>query len=255
MVDWKPRTELGREVIEGKVKNIDEIFERGVKIKEPEITDTLLPDLGKEIIFIGGSPGKGGGIKRTSTRRTARMHRSGRRFNINACVVVGRPGYIGIGKASGVEHTVAIEKATQQAKLNIIPIRRGCGSWECGCKENHSIPMKISGKSGALKMELLPAPKGIGLCIGEEMKKIMRLAGIEDLWSKMYGDTRTRFSYALGLFDAFKNLNKFKIEEAEDSLITIEKKPKNKKTKNEVTESIIEDTKEESKDDVTLVEE
>ncbi|MBI4895754.1 MAG: 30S ribosomal protein S5 [Candidatus Aenigmarchaeota archaeon] len=213
MVDWKPRTELGKEVMEGKVKDIDEIFERGVKIKEPEIVDILLPDLGKEIIFIGGSPGKGGGIKRTSTRRTARMHRSGRRFNINACVAVGRPGYIGIGKASGTEHTVAIEKATQHAKLNIIPIRRGCGSWECGCKEHHSIPMKISGKSGALKLDLLPAPKGIGLCIGEEMKKIMRLAGISDLWSKMFGDTRTRFSYTLALFDAFKNLNKVKIEE------------------------------------------
>ena len=122
-MDWKPKTELGKEVMEGKVNSIDEIVERGLKIKEPEIVDMLLHDIGKEIIFMGGSPGKGGGIKRTSTRRTARMHRSGRRFKINACVVVGCPGYIGIGKASGTEHSIAIEKATQQAKLNIIPTK------------------------------------------------------------------------------------------------------------------------------------
>ncbi len=211
--EWIPRTQLGKDVFEGKITSIEEIVSEGLKIKEPEIVDRLLPDLGKEIIFIGGSPGKGGGIRRTSTRRTARMHKSGRRFSINACVVVGRPGYIGIGKASGAEHSQAIEKATQQAKLNIIPIRRGCGSWECACAEHHSIPLKISGKSGAVTVELLPAPKGIGLCIGYEMKKILRLSGLDDVWSKVYGDTRTRFSYALALFDCIKNLNKFKMEE------------------------------------------
>ena len=212
-MNWIPKTELGKDVMEGKIKSIDEVFDQGIKIKEPEIVDMLLPDLGKDIIFIGGSPGKGGGIKRTSTRRTARMHRSGRRFNINACVVVGRPGYIGIGKASGLEHTIAIEKATQQAKLNIIPIKRGCGSWQCGCDYPHSIPLKMSGKAGAIKIELHPAPRGIGLCIGEEMKKILRLAGIEDVWSKVFGDSRTRFSYTLAIFDSFKNLNKIKIDE------------------------------------------
>jgi len=215
-MDWKPRTELGKEVVEGKITDINEIFNRGLKIKEAEVVDMLLPDLGKEIIFIGGSPGKGGGIKRTSTRRTARMHKSGRRFSINACVAVGRPGYIGIGKSSGLEHTIAIEKATQQAKLNIIPIKRGCGSWECACKEKHSIPFRIQGKAGALRIELNPAPKGIGLCIGEEMKKIFRLAGVDDIWSKVFGDTRTRFSYVLAIFDAFKNINKIKLDEKDN---------------------------------------
>ncbi|MBI5332476.1 MAG: 30S ribosomal protein S5 [Candidatus Aenigmarchaeota archaeon] len=243
-MDWKPKTELGREVVEGKIKSIDEIIDRGLKIKEPEIVDMLLPDLGKEIIFMGGSPGKGGGIKRTSTRRTARMHKSGRRFNINACVIVGRPGYIGVGKASGREHVIAIEKATQQAKMNIIPIRRGCGSWECVCGKQHSIPFKIKGKAGSLTVELLPAPKGIGLCIGDEMKKIFRLAGIDDIWSRVFGDSRTRLSYTLAIIDAFRNLNKFKLSEQEEKALNKEELIEDNKAVPEKEETLEEMTQE-----------
>src|SRR3989338_9382529 len=109
--EWIPRTELGKRVFSGEISSMQEIFNNGWKIKEAQIVDRLLPDIRSEIIFMGGSPGKGGGIKRTPTRRTVRIHRSGRRYKISACVVVGRPGYIGIGKATAKEHDVAINKA------------------------------------------------------------------------------------------------------------------------------------------------
>ncbi len=129
--NWKPKTELGKRVAEGSITSLEEIFSSGKKIKEPEIVDKLLPNLQSDIILIGGSPGKGGGIKRTPTRRTARMHRSGRRYRVSALVVIGNgDGYLGIGKSRSIEHRDAIEKATQEAKLNIIPVKRGCGSWE-----------------------------------------------------------------------------------------------------------------------------
>ncbi|HLD48911.1 MAG TPA: 30S ribosomal protein S5 [archaeon] len=208
---WKPKTEVGMKVFEGTITNIDEIFSSGKKISEPEIADRLLT-LKSEIIFIGGSPGKGGGIKRTTTRRTVRMHRSGRRYKVSALVVVGDSnGHIGIGKASAVEHSVAIEKATQAAKLNIIPVKRGCGSWECGCKEGHSIPVSINGKSGSVNIALKPAPKGVGLCVNDEAKKMMRLAGINDIWCSSFGDTRSRVNYAFALFKAFKKINRMKM--------------------------------------------
>ena len=57
---WKPRTKLGKEVMEGKW-DIRTILQNGMKIKEFQIVDKLMPDLGNEIIYIGGSPGKGGG--------------------------------------------------------------------------------------------------------------------------------------------------------------------------------------------------
>jgi small subunit ribosomal protein S5 len=240
--DWKPKTELGKKVANGEITDIDIVFEKGWKIKEPEIVDRLLPGLERNILFIGGSPGKGGGVKRTSTRRTARMHRSGRRYRISACVVVGSPGYIGVAKAVGVEHSSAIEKATDAAKLNLIPIRRGCGSWECGCGGNHSIPFKIRGKSGAVTVELWPAPKGLGLCIGDEIKKILNLVGIKDIWSKVLGDTRTRYSYSLAIFGALKNLNKMKIPEKEKTVEkNMEEETKELVESSETAEELIEE--------------
>jgi len=211
---WNPKTELGKEVLKGTITSIDEIFEQGRKIKESKIVDKLLPNLESEIILIGGSPGKGGGIRRTPTARTARMHRSGRRYKASAVVVVGnKDGYLGIGKGVSVDNKVAIDKATEAAKLNIIPIKRGCGSWECGCGQKHSIPYKVEGKCGSVRVVLIPAPKGIGLCVSDEVKKIMRLAGIQDIWSKTFGNTGTRKNLSFAVFNAFKNLNKMKVPE------------------------------------------
>lgn len=213
--EWIPRTELGKMVANGTI-TLDEIFQQGKKIKEPQIIDKLLPNLQTDIIFIGGSPGKGGGIKRTPTRRTARMHRSGRRYKVSAAVIVGNgDGYIGVGLAHAIEHRVAIEKATSDAKLNVIPVKRGCGSWECGCGGTHTIPFEVSGRSGSVRVSLIPAPKGIGLCVNDEAKKIMRLAGITDLWTRCYGESRSRLNYLYAVINAFKNTNKMKTSSSE----------------------------------------
>ena len=67
---WKPKTVLGKKVLAGEITDIDEVFASGVKIAEPPIVDILLPDLEKDVIFVGGSTGKGGGIRRTPFRRT-----------------------------------------------------------------------------------------------------------------------------------------------------------------------------------------
>ena len=212
--NWVPKTGLGKDVVEGRIISLDEIFAAGRKIKEPEIVDKLVPNLRSEIIFIGGSPGKGGGDQETPTRRTARMHRSGRRYRISALVVVGDGDkYIGVGKSAAIENRVAIEKATQNAKINIIPVKKGCGSWECACGEAHSIPFEVKGKKGSVIVSLRPAPKGLGLCINDEAKKILVLAGIRDIWVKSFGETRSRINYVEAMFDAFRKINRIRTGE------------------------------------------
>ncbi len=204
---WIPKTEIGKAVFEGKITNIDEIFKLGKKIIEPEIIDKLVPNLKNEIILIGGRTGKGGGIERIPTRITATMTKSGRRFTYSAFVVVGNEdGLVGIGKGTAPETRAAIEKAIAKAKLNLIKIKRGCGSWECTCNTEHSIPYKSSGKTGSVRVILLPAPKGIGLVADDESKKILRLAGIKDIWVKTFGDTSTRINLISAIFDALKKL-------------------------------------------------
>jgi small subunit ribosomal protein S5 len=205
--EWIPKTGLGKQVLEGKIKTIDEIFEQGLKILEPQIVDKLLPNLKSEVIFIGGRTGKGGGIQRIPIRITAKMTKSGRRFRMGAFVVVGNEdGIVGIGSGKAPDARSAILKAMQKAKLNLIKVKRGCGSWECSCNEEHSIPFKSEGKSGSVRVILYPAPKGVGLVADDTSKKILRLAGIKDVWVKTFGNTGMRKNLVTAIYNALKNL-------------------------------------------------
>jgi small subunit ribosomal protein S5 len=210
---WLAKTKLGNRVLKGEYATIDDVLKTGELILEAGIVDYLIPDLREEIIYIGGSPGKGGGSRRTATKRTARMHKSGRRFKLTALIVVGNEnGVIGIGKSSSREHRVALERASEQAKINVIRVRRGCGSWECGCGGEHSIPFKAHGKHGSVSVRLIPAPKGVGIVANDTTKKILALAGIKDIWVKTQGQTSTRQNLAYAVLDALKNLNTTKGE-------------------------------------------
>ncbi|MBI4177060.1 MAG: 30S ribosomal protein S5 [Candidatus Aenigmarchaeota archaeon] len=207
---WKPVTKLGKEVMENKW-DLKSILEAGIKIKEFQIVDKLMPELGHEIIYIGGSPGKGGGSQRTITKKTARMHKSGRRFRISSLVVVGNgDGIIGVGQGTGKEHRNAIEKAVEHAKLNMVFIKRGCGSWQCACGQPHSLPLRGVGRAGSVKVELKPAPRGTGLAVSDDLKKILKAAGVKDAWCRTSGNTSARTNLIKAGFNALKSMNNMK---------------------------------------------
>jgi small subunit ribosomal protein S5 len=94
------------------------------------------------------------------------------------------------------------------AKLNLYPIKRGCGSWECGCGETHSLPFQVKGKAGSVILTLLPGPQGLGLVVGDTGKVVLQLAGIKDCWSKATGTTTTTTSFAFAAFEALKQTGK-----------------------------------------------
>ncbi len=210
--NWVPKTGLGRKVMNGEITSIDEIFDKGLIIREPEIVEVLVPELETYLIRTGGMPGKGGGKSRTSVRVTTRMHKSGRRRTLHALVIAGNcNGLLGMGYATGEDAQRAIQKAERQAKLHMVPIIRGCGSWECGCGGKHSLPFKVKGRSGSISVELLPAPIGLGLCVAHEMKKLMQFAGITDVWARSFGNTGSRLNFARATFEALKSVNKMRM--------------------------------------------
>lgn len=88
-----------------------------------------------------------------------------------------------------METVPAKEKSIRAAKKGLIEVARGCGSWECGCGEPHSLPFAVEGKCSSVKVRLLPAPKGTGLCVENELKKILKLAGYKDVWSQVSGQS------------------------------------------------------------------
>jgi len=126
-------------------------------------------------------------------------------------IVGNKDGYVGGGLGKSKDTVPSREKAVRNAKLNVFKIRRGCGSWECGCREPHSIPFKVRGKEGSVIIELMPAPKGKGLVIEPECAKILRLAGIKDVWSKTYGQTKIKTNLARACLKALQQLMEFKI--------------------------------------------
>ncbi|MEM2956092.1 MAG: 30S ribosomal protein S5 [Candidatus Pacearchaeota archaeon] len=205
---WKPKTELGKLVKDGKIKDIDEILENGKKILESQIVDTLLPNLKVELLMIGQAKGKFGGGKRRFWRQTQRKRAEGNVPSFACLAVVGDGnGHVGIGMGKARETLPAKEKAVRKAKLNIIKVNRGCGSFDCSCSDLHSIPFKTEGKVGSVVIRLMPASKGTGLVIDDECKKIMRAVGIKDIYSRTFGQTRTKINLAVACFEALKKIS------------------------------------------------
>jgi small subunit ribosomal protein S5 len=175
---------------EGHISSIEEVFTEGLKIREPEIVDVLLPDLQEEVINIG---------------LVQKQTDAGEKSRFKAIVAVGnRDGYLGLGSGKAKQVRTAIEKAAVDARLNVTPIRRGCGSWECGCGKPHSLPFRVRGKCGGVEIVLIPGPRGLGVVASETAKVILSLAGVKDCWTKSYGDTRTVPSFAYAIFDALR---------------------------------------------------
>jgi len=210
LANWIPKTNLGKAVIAGKIKDIDEILNNNLKIFELEIVDSLLNNIETEVIKIGQAKGKFGGGKRRPWRQTQKKTAEGNVPTFGCMAIVGdKNGHLGLGYGRSKETVPSKLKAIGKAKLKIFKVRRGCGSFDCTCSEKHSIPIKTEGKVGSVRMVLLPAPKGTGLVADNECKKVFRLAGIKDIYTKVFGQTKTKINMIKACVAALKNLSKY----------------------------------------------
>ncbi len=198
-VEWVPTTKLGKLVSSGKVTSMTAALNSDYPLREPQIVDHLIgEDLEDEVLKVN---------------MVQRMTDSGRRTRFSITVVVGNSdGYVGLGSARGKEVGPTIKKAIDNAKLNMIELIRGCGSWECGCRTPHSLPFKVIGKSGSTIVTLRSAPRGVGLAVGDVAKKILKLAGIQDAWGFSRGQTRTTVNNAKAVMDALLQTNLMKVQ-------------------------------------------
>ncbi len=236
LAEWQPKTELGRKVRNKEITNIDEILDKGLRVLEPEIVDTLL-NLSSELILVGQSKGKFGGGQRRVFRQTQKKTMEGNKPKFSAYAVVGnKDGYIGLGSGKSKETIPAREKAMRNAKLNLFKIRRGTGSWEDASKDAHSIPFAVQGKCGSVEVTLMPAPKGKGLIVEKEVKKILELAGIQNAWSKIRGQAKNKFNLVKATEEALRNLSRMKIKTSDIEKFSIVEGPlpSKKESKEEV---------------------
>jgi small subunit ribosomal protein S5 len=189
--EWSPRTSLGMLVNDGKINSMDQVYENGLRIQEAEIVRHLLPDIKSQVVHVG--------IVQKQTD-------AGEMTRFNALVAVGNEaGWFGIGKGKASQMRIAIDKSTTAAYLNVIPVKLGCGSWECRCNQLHSVPFKVRGKGGSVAVEIIPGPRGLGLVAGENIKSLLKLAGLKDAWTKSFGSTSTMSSTTKAIFNALRS--------------------------------------------------
>ncbi len=198
--EWTPLTELGKRVKSHEITSIEQIFHSGKRIEEREIVDALLPNLKSEVIDI---------------MSVQRMTKNNRKAKYRVTAVVGdQNGHVGVGAGKDIEVRAAIENAISNAKKNIIPIIFGCGSWQCQCGTNHSLPFTTTGKCGSVEVILKPAPRGLGIVASDPVRKMLMLAGVKDLWSFSKGRTRAKYNVLMAVQSALAKINSMKNIEA-----------------------------------------
>ena len=197
---WTPKTRMGEMVKNKEITSIEDIFKMGKPIKEVEIIDALLPNIKDSVLEIA---------------IVQRMTKNNRKAKYRVTVVVGDGnGHVGVGTGKDVEVRPAITSAIKDAKMNIIPVSCSCGSWECNCKTNHSLPMKAVGRCGSAYVILKPAPRGIGVVANKIIKQVVALAGIKDVWSFTRGRTRNIYNTAMATYKALESINKISNHDA-----------------------------------------
>ena len=204
---WVPKTKLGMMVKTGKEKNLDKILAEDKKILEAEIVESLIP-LEYDLLLIGQAKGKFGGGKRRAWRQTQKKTMEGNVVTFSCMAVVGdKKGHVGIGYGKAKETLPSRAKALRNAKIQIIKVTRGYETREEKSNDPHTVPFLVEGKCGSIRLKLIPAPRGTGLVVGDECKKILRLAGIHDVYGVTKGQTRTTFNVAKACIEALKKTN------------------------------------------------
>jgi small subunit ribosomal protein S5 len=130
-------------------------------------------------------------------RRVARVVAGGRRFSFSVAIIIGnRKGKVGVGLGKAGDTALAIDKATRDAKKNMITIN---------LTEDASIAHDVSAKFCASRVSLIPV-KGRGLVAGSSVRPVLELAGITNVLAKVHSGSKNGLNNARAAIEALKQL-------------------------------------------------
>jgi len=185
--EWVPCTKLGRLVRDGKIRSMEQVFLFSLPIKEYQVTDLFMKDKLKDEVM--------------QIMPVQKQTSAGQRTRFKCVVCVGDyDGHIGMGTKCAKEVATAIRGGINAAKCGVLPVRRGYWGAKIGLP--HTVPIKLTGKCGSVRIRLIPAARGTGIVASPTSKKVLQMAGIQDCYTASQGHTKTRGNFAKAAFDA-----------------------------------------------------
>jgi small subunit ribosomal protein S5 len=135
--------------------------------------------------------------KLVQVNRVAKVVKGGRIFGFTALTVVGDgKGKVGFGRGKAREVPVAIQKAMEAARRNMIQVDLA----------GDTIQYPIKAKHGAAKIYMQPASQGTGVIAGGAMRAVLELAGVHNVLAKCYGSTNP-INVVRATFNALKEMS------------------------------------------------
>ena len=143
----------------------------------------------------GDAPENGLREKTIAINRVTKVHKDHRNLRYAALTVVGDgEGRVGMGKGKAREVPVAVQKAMEQARRNLIKVSL----------KNGSLHHSVHGEHGASNVMMLPAAKGTGIIAGGPMRAVFEVLGITDVVAKSHGSSNP-YNLVRATLDALKN--------------------------------------------------
>lgn len=132
-------------------------------------------------------------------RRVTRVTSGGRRMNFSVAVVAGdHKGRVGVGLGKSIDTASAVEKATREAKKNLIRVP---------LSGQMTIPHAVEGKFASARIMIFPA-RGRGVVAGSSARAVIELAGIKDVCAKFLSGSKNKLNNARAAIEALNNLVK-----------------------------------------------
>jgi small subunit ribosomal protein S5 len=129
--------------------------------------------------------------------RVTRVTKGGKRFSFRATVALGDgKGRVGIGVAQGLDVAQSMQKASHQAKKNMITVTM----------VNETIPHEVTCKYNSAVVMLKPARKGSGVKAGGPVRVVAKLAGLANVTAKLIERTNNKINIARATIEALKKL-------------------------------------------------
>ena len=133
--------------------------------------------------------------KMIAVNRVTKVVKGGRILGFAALTVVGDgDGRVGMGKGKSKEVPVAVQKAMEEARRNMLKVSLKDGT----------IHHNVTGHHGAAVVMMAPAPRGTGIIAGGPMRAVFEVLGITDIVAKSHG-TSNPYNMVRATLDALRN--------------------------------------------------